>query len=163
MSWADPKSRVDTLFLMASRAEVEANDIAPSLQSLQQLLTPENVPRFRRRLWFGIDGYDDDPRELYEIDEVRRWMRKLDEQFPFWFYFSWLGPKSTLRMIVMCLCEYENVPGGKRPVLNDMLKFMTEHFQALNDFCAFHGVPESELETISKEIGSYFGGDPVGE
>jgi hypothetical protein len=69
--WEDPASRVDNLALMSSRAEVEAGDIAGAATALHKLLTPEDAKRLKGRLIFGIRGYDEDPRELFEIPEVR--------------------------------------------------------------------------------------------
>lgn len=34
-----------------------------------------------------ISGYDDDSRELFEIPEVCRYLRGLDHEWPFWFFF----------------------------------------------------------------------------
>ena len=35
----------------------------------------------------SIDGYNDDPRELWEIPEAKRYFKKLDEVAPFFLYF----------------------------------------------------------------------------
>ena len=81
---------------------------------LNKLLAPEVAKRVQGRLFFGIRGYEDDPRDLWEFPEVRTWMRDLNAKFPYWFYFMDLGPHSTLAVVAFSLCQYEKVPGGKR-------------------------------------------------
>jgi hypothetical protein len=94
--WERPGARVDRLVLHASRAEVEAADIDHALSALDKLLKPEVAQRLKGRLIFEIRGYEDDPRDLWEIPEVRAWMKALDQAFPYWFYFMDVGPGSTL-------------------------------------------------------------------
>ena len=36
---------------------------------------------------FLISGYDDDPRELYQIPEVVSFIKDLNSKLPFWLYF----------------------------------------------------------------------------
>jgi hypothetical protein len=106
-AWEHPESRVDNLVLMSSRAEVEAGDVVHASAMLQKLLKPENAKRLKGRLVFRIRGYDDDPRELFEVPEVRTWMEELDCEFPYWFYFMDLGPHSTLGFVAFSLCRWE--------------------------------------------------------
>lgn len=39
-----------------------------------------------------VSGYDDDPRSLYEVVEVRAWMQAIHQQWPDWLF--WLTPAS---------------------------------------------------------------------
>src|SRR6516162_1713428 len=103
-AWENPNARADYLVIMASREEVEARDVSRASASLKRLLEPNNARRLKGKLVFGIGGYDADPRELFEIPEVRTWMRKLDREFPYWFYFLDLGPRSTLSFVTFSLC-----------------------------------------------------------
>lgn len=88
-----------------ARAGVEANDLAPALAALEPLLADTaTVRRFRGRLHFFLSGYDDDPRELYEIPEVKPYLRALDAKFPYWFWF--LEPADpAILLLVACLAE----------------------------------------------------------
>ena len=40
-----------------------------------------------QRYVFLISGYDDDPRELYQIPEVVSFIKDLKSKLPFWLYF----------------------------------------------------------------------------
>ena len=51
---------------------------------------------------FGLDGYNDDPRELFEIPEARAFLRKLTEEWPYFFYASDLEDR-FLDTLIKCL------------------------------------------------------------
>ena len=150
-------SRVDLWILKVSRAEVERQDIVPAILELAPLLAPENVKRFHRKVTLFIDGYDDDPRELNAIDEVRSWVRLIDIAFPFWFYFLSLGPESSLRWIPFCLCRLRQVQGGKMIDEAELKTFVARRVWALAQLCMTHSVPEFEAKRAVGEIYSYFG------
>jgi hypothetical protein len=147
--------RVDDWLLRVSRAEIEARDIIPAILELGPLLAPENVTRFKRKLTLWVDGYDDDPRELFEIDEVRRWVQLLDVAFPFWFYFLSLEPRSSLRWIPLCLCPYGS--RGKTIDPGALDRFLKWHLFAMGSLCAVHRIPGEELDRLAKEIHEFFG------
>jgi hypothetical protein len=74
--------KVDLWSLSVTRDEIESREITLALLELAPLLTTSNVKRFRRKVTLTIDGYGDDPRDLYAIDEMREWARLLDIGFP---------------------------------------------------------------------------------
>ena len=80
-------SRLGLWLLKVSRAEVERQESVPAILNL----APEHVKSFHRKMELFIDGYDDDPRDLYAIDEVRSWVQMLDIALPFWFFLLSLG------------------------------------------------------------------------
>ena len=57
----------------------------------------------------GVAGYDEDDRELCEIDEVRLWFAAADGVVQDWFFFLRTdAPTFALRVYLLCLC------GGRR-------------------------------------------------
>jgi len=154
--WEHPGARVDALVIHASRAEIESGDIQPALTMLEKLLSPEVARRTRGRLIFGVYGYDDDPRELYQISEVRAWMHKLDRAFPYWFYFMDTGPHSTLPFVAFSLCRIEKVPGGSIIPPDELARFMAAHFMAMNQLAAKFGDAKEDTDARSREIGKFF-------
>ena len=154
--WEHPQAGVDTLVIMASRAEVESGDISNSLATLEKLLEPSNIRKLKGRLIFGIKGYEDDPRDLWEIPEVRSWMQDLDKNFPYWFFFMDLGPNSTLSFIVFSLCKYAKVPGGKLIPPAELQQFLVSHFVPLNVLSNKIGETQEENDKRSKEITAFF-------
>jgi hypothetical protein len=154
--WEYPEARIDTLVVMASRKEVEEGDIRGAKTMLRKLLRPEVARRARGRLVFGVKGYDDDPRELYQVPAVCAWMRELDREFPYWFYFMDVGPRSTLSFVAFALCEFERVPGGSRIPPDELARFMGAHFLAMNEIAAVLGDSQSESDERSREVSAFF-------
>ena len=154
--WEHPTARLDHLVLTSSRAEIEAGDVAHASATLHKLLMPGNVKRLKGRLIFGIRGYDDDPRELFEIAEVRTWMEALSQEFPYWFYFMDLGPRSTLSLVAFCLCSWEKVPGGKVIPPEGLQNFLRAHFAAMNRLAKSLGETQEEIDARSREILTFF-------
>ena len=103
---------VDWLGVAVSRSDVENRDISTTLGTLSGLLdTDATVRRFRGRVNVSFDGFDDDPREIYEIPEIRRFCAELDARFPYWLYFLSMED-SSLKMMTFCLCRVEKQRAG---------------------------------------------------
>lgn len=70
---------------------------------------------FRNKVLFSISGYDDDRRELFEIEEVTKWTRKVIEAVPHIFYYvhedSWAFMICSLseRLTVVKPKGFENI------------------------------------------------------
>jgi len=54
---------------------------------------------------FLISGYDDDPRELYQIPEVVSFIKDLNSKLPFWLYFINTSDKKFFSWMIACLCQ----------------------------------------------------------
>ena len=78
----------DALLLIVSRRDVETGDITDILRSLSHLISATEIARlYRERVDISFEGYEDDRRELWEIPEVRAFVHKVDDKFPYWLYF----------------------------------------------------------------------------
>ena len=63
--------------------DIQTGDTATVLGALNLFLeTRERVLWGQGRITIVFEGYDDDSREVWCIPEIRRYTRKLDEQFP---------------------------------------------------------------------------------
>ena len=59
---------------------------------------------FRSRLLITFNGYHDDPREVYQIPEIRKWVRSVYKQVPHLFYF--LAPElEGMKPIFLCIAN----------------------------------------------------------
>jgi hypothetical protein len=73
---------------VVERAEVQRNDTGRTTAFLKRLISESDLAlAHEERIDLTFSGYDDDPRELFEIEEVRTFVRTLDDSFPFWFFF----------------------------------------------------------------------------
>jgi hypothetical protein len=149
-------ARRDHLVIFATRQEVEAGELEPVARLLMKLLLPETAKTAKGRVLFGIKGYDDDPRQLWEVPGVRSWMRQLDALFPYWFYFLDTGPRSTLGFVAFSLCAYEKVPGGSHIPPEELQEFLRDHFVAMNGLCAVLGETAEENDARTEAITRYF-------
>lgn len=154
--WEHPDARVDTLVIRASRKEVEEDDTSQALAKLNRLLVPVTARRLRGRLIFVIDGYDDDPRDLWEIVGVNAWMRKLDAEWPYWFYFMDTGRRSTLSFVAFSLSRWDKVSNGKVIPPEEMQRFLLRHFAAMNDLSRRLGETQEENDRRTREINDFF-------
>ncbi len=53
------------------------------------------------RVIFQVCGYDDDPRELFEIPEFRAFLRKAGESNPCWVYYA-VAESNWLQVVAFC-------------------------------------------------------------
>jgi hypothetical protein len=151
------ESGADSLSVVIDRKDVEASNVGPAFAVLKRLLQDrQTVEAFRGRLDLGFHGYDDDSRELYEIDEVRRFVAELDKKFPFWLYFLNLY-SGTLALIHLCLCRYSK-RSDRMLVLDegDRERFLAEHYMAVNWLFVTYGMDEKDNEALTMQISAYF-------
>jgi len=74
----------EPVVLMISRREVEAADLASVLSRLKVFLaTREDAWLYRGQMTLVVDGYNNDPRELVDIPEVRALLRRLEAEWPY--------------------------------------------------------------------------------
>ena len=78
----------EPVVLLISRREVEAGDLASVLSRLKPFLASrEDAWLYRGQMTLVIDGYNNDPRELVDVPEVRTLLRGLESSWPQWAYF----------------------------------------------------------------------------
>jgi hypothetical protein len=150
-------SGLDFLQIVVDRRDVETANLEPTLNALRQLLVnTSTVSKFRDRLDLRFAGYDEDSRELHQIEEVRKFVWLLDKEFPFWFYFINLR-MGILIIIQLCLCRYtirEDRCFDSDPL--DLADFLNQHFVAMNWLTEKCGLGEQLIELRTKEIIAFF-------
>ena len=52
-----------------------------------------------------VSGYDNDQRELYQIQEVVEFIKDLESKLPFWLYFVNTSDKRFFSWMIACLCK----------------------------------------------------------
>ena len=107
---ADELARQDEpaiIILDISREEIVAGNISSALERLEVLTaTVENLRRYRECLVFQVRGYDDDPRVIVEIPEIRRFFAKLCQEWPHWLWFLRRGI-GAVPLLMSLLCKIE--------------------------------------------------------
>ena len=144
--------------IVVARDEVEGRVAPTSTDSLKSCLSsPARVRSFFEKVDIAFHGYDDDKRELFEIPEVRNFVSRLDDQFPFWLFFltkEGLG----LQCIMLCLMPPYLTEEAKRTVLPERLDELLSKrwFPAMNQICMVAGFSERQIEELSDAVVSYF-------
>jgi hypothetical protein len=142
-------ANIGALMLSVSHEEIISGDISSLTRCLNNFLrSREEVISGRERLALSICGYDSDPRDIWEINEVREYLRKLNSAFPYWFYFA--HPRfSTLKVLCASLCSFENVAGHVVPNVDDLRQFIYHHIGALNKLCDNFNISDAHKKEVT--------------
>jgi len=143
----------EPVILMFSRRQVETCDVDEPLQFLLSLTAGRDVAiEYSGRISLVVDGYNDDPRELFEIPKVRAYFKRLDLAWPNWFFFLSQADES-IKLLESCLCDtIEVVPGVTSIDLDQLERSLARHFGAMNALCEALNVPEEKNEEITEGI-----------
>jgi len=143
---------VGDVILEVSRKQTEDCNIDDQLNNLRLFLKDrENVIKGREKIAISFGGYDNDPRELYEITEVRKYVSTLDGAFPYLFYFCSLS-YPTIRVFAMCTCKVTKVAGGVVLDQKDLQNFLMYHFQYLNELCSTYNLGDAIADQVTDEV-----------
>ena len=139
--------------LVISRRQVEAFDIASVMVNLKPFLaTREDAWLYRGQMALVVDGYNDDPRELIDIPEVRALLQELYQQWPYWaFFFNQVD--DSIKLLGSCICG-TRFPGGGAVEIDGrrVEEFLMHGFAGMNSVFEKHGFPEAELESMSRGL-----------
>lgn len=157
------------ILLGVDRSEIEQLDFS-GFKTLHKRLTvnDEMIKKCRGKLSFVIFGYDDDQRELYQIEEVREWTKQVIPIFKIWGYFLNLEENISRfsGLMVLQLCSVDIMIKGPNkdntgfliePDGEQTLNLMTSLFGWLNDFSDKYNISEEinkeHTEKIAKRLG----------
>lgn len=147
----------DSLSIVISRQEIESKDISVPLNSLKQLILSPTIARsYQEKVVIAVDGYNDISWELFEIPEVREYIYKLDEKFPFWLFFL-SKSSSSLQFILLCFLPPFLTDEGKAEVFPGRISSLLSNrlFPAMNQVAEFAGLSEIEIEKLTDRAIEY--------
>jgi hypothetical protein len=108
------------------------------------------------KVLISIYGYEKDSRELYEIEEVKRYLNFLDRSFPFLFYY---GRKDIPRnanifsLMIMSTCKYNKLDSGMIEIENDsLIEFLLAHYYYLNKLMIELQYSRTEIDNVIQKI-----------
>jgi len=110
-----------------------------------------------QRYVFLISGYDDDPRELYQIPEVVSFIKDLNSKLPFWLYFVNTADKRFFSWMIACLCQAMSLDQDEETiyadfnadVYNDLIEYQ---FNNIVKLMSGLGMGESIQEKVLKDL-----------
>jgi len=152
----------DSMFIAIDRREVEACDISTTLAELKLLLNKKYIRKYKHMVTITFSGYDYDPREVFEIPEIRQFMLALTQKFHFWFYFLNID-NGTLVTIAGCLYGAKQIGNGQMQFNNpqDLLDFYEYQLDASQYLAKQAHFTEEETRDLEREINSYYLGTPM--
>lgn len=155
----------DAVVVVFSREQVRQRKIAHFLKQFGPAGLPEGpeLAAMMNKFQFLIDGWNDDPNELYAIPEIRKFYQQLHGVWPYWFFFCDLRTE-TLQMMTLCLLP--NLSGYKRdgePLARvayeplDLIRFIEKNFAPLNAMMERAGMSEMDIYNRTRDVFLYFG------
>jgi len=160
----------EMILFTIEREEVEAGDVSRVEDFRSRLVSSRELAlHCKGKVEFSFNGYDDDPREMFEMQEANRYVAQLDHvMLELFFFIRTAPPAHTLSLFVFSLFGVgwegeRSVPGkpGKYIVdLPAMTPFLRRHFGGLNLICERLEIPEEEIARISIAVMRPFGYDP---
>jgi hypothetical protein len=116
--------------------------------------TAHNAWNCRGSVRLVFSGYSDDSRELWEIPEVRAYVKKLVEAWPEWMFFLDTSDQ-TLQVCFMCLCEMERTDDpNKQRVVSFSNDVVTLGFEGIAHICSKFKFGEDTCQQISNHVAS---------
>jgi hypothetical protein len=156
---ADLDEAAPFIHIVARRSEVENYMIDPTLIALEFLNSdPEEAVHYKNNVTLSFQGYDEDPRALFQIEEVRQFVEKLNVKWYSWFFFMTKDVDiSPLAAITLCLCRYKRSRAGRfRPAVADARHLFKYHFTALRFVCKTCNLSDEQTESAVQEVIDYF-------
>lgn len=151
-------TKFELINLVITKEEIDCFDHVKQLELLNEI--KKQPFDFNSKLMLIVYGYDNDPRELWEIVEIRNYFNFLDRCFPYWFYFlnrqipSNLNSLGLIAMLVVDIEVIKQTNKQKTIQLNmDQLnEFLKLHFYYLDQFSEEIGLSIEANKKISEEI-----------
>ena len=165
---ADMSSALDSeaslLLIAISREEIETKNWAGGRELLSGLAgSKKRVGRWRGGVEIVITGYDEDRRELYEIAEVRKFISRIDEVWPFAFhYLSREGTFLWTLLYTQCAAQvvsYERNAEGRIPFnisVDGVAEFFTAHFRGLKELRDKYSLTNEEIGRTAREVVNFY-------
>jgi hypothetical protein len=143
----------EPVVLMISRREVEAADLNSVLSRLKAFLaTPRGCLALPGQMTLVVGGYNNDPRELVDIPEVRVLLRALEAEWPYWaFFFNQVD--DSIKLLLSCVAGCQFLGRGAVEMDADLVAgALARAFGGMNIVFDRFGFPEAELDTMSNGL-----------
>ncbi|MEO3406298.1 DUF4365 and DUF1817 domain-containing protein [Mucilaginibacter sp. CAU 1740] len=144
------------IYLEVNKSEILNKDVSGFVKLLDRLtINDRMIEKTRGKISFAIDGYNHDPREVYEIPAIKEWVRVVLPAFKYWGYFlnmeEFIENVAGLRVLHLCYANAHSVTFDRKTNIKQVstdtaltLEFLEKIFDWLNEF--------SETYKISEDI-----------
>jgi len=161
----------DHFLFIIDREEIERLDIANVRDFFDRLRTTrELAAHCQGKVELIFYGFDNDPRELFEIPEVRKFIPVLSSALPELFFFARTGEHShTLQTFALCLTEVRiqsRTPNENNRIpievaTDKIAQFLENHWPGLNELTEWLKMSIEENKRISFAVIRSLGFEPA--
>jgi len=148
----------DPLVVVISREMVESGDIDSILVILKRFIeSPETAKANMERIDIAFDGYNNTSEELFEILEVRNYVNRLDEKFPYWLFLlskHMLG----LQSLMYCFLPPFLTDKAKADIYpKELEKLLVNRWgPAMDHISQYAGLSDAEIKALALRVQKYF-------
>ena len=145
------------IFVVCDSVAIAAGDISEVLSSLKSLSGDRSSAMSAEgAVTLVFHGYDDDPRELEAIPEVREWFARLFEAWPYWSFFA-SRIDQTVPLVLSLLLSGEAVAGEPGMVgwsfdLEELKPLLLEMFCHQNELIERLEIGEDVNERVTRDF-----------
>lgn len=164
--WEINKKMIEShiVWLAIDKSEIEEKNYSGFTTLLKRLIaSDEIIKELKGKISFAIFGYENDKRELYQIEEVRNWIKEVISLFKYWAYFLYMDDETKdmlgLRILQVCSIEIEEIEFDKKRngfrVAHDMeqnVELMNRIFLWLNEFASKYNIEERIIFEQSMKV-----------
>jgi len=161
----------DHFLFIVGREEIETMDVTNARNFFDRLRrTKELAEHCQGKVEIVFHGYDDDPRELFEIPEVRNYVPALVDALPELFFFAFTGERAhVLKTLAMCLTDVviksripnENTQIPVEVTTDRIGNFLESNWPGLNEMTEWLHMPIEENKRITFDVIRSLGFEPA--
>ena len=158
------------LYFIIDRKDVETLGVSSIRGFFNRIRsTKELAAHCQGKVEIGFHGYNEDPRELFQIPEMRKYIPILANSLPELFFFAYTGERAhTLKTFAFCLTEVEvkSKPQNKKDKIrvefttDKIGQFLESHFPGLNEMTEWLNLPIEVNKRISFDVFRALGFEP---
>lgn len=145
------------VIVVCDSAAITAGDISGVMTALKSLSSDRSSAMSAEgAVTLVFHGYDNDPREIESIPEVRAWFARLFEAWPYWSFFA-SRIDQTVPLVLSLLLSGEAVAGEPGMVgwsfdLNELKPLLLEMFDHQNELIERLEIGEDVNERVTHEF-----------
>lgn len=158
MNPAHPITLCKSICIEVKHTSIKGQDISSVLKFAKLFTsTEQNAWNTRGSVSLSFAGYCSDPRELWEISEVRAYVKKLTTEWPTWMFFL-DGSLCSLVTCFMCLCEMARTDDpNKHRVVSLPREVLTQGFEGIQKICTKYKFGEDMCSEIWNQVATSLG------
>lgn len=151
----------DRIILTVDKGDIEKKNYSQLIMAFARFeLNDELILNLKGKVDVLIYGYDEDKRELYEIKEVKEWVKTVFKELNSWTYFLAMDETAFfLKLLFICHADVQRITPGNIYEIeykkSGSVNFIFELFDGLNEFCYKHNISESTNRKLSKKLIEY--------